>query len=226
MPAKAPRRRSRGDPAGFTLVEIMTIVVIIALLLAIALPSINRVRIRAMESGSYSTLYVIETGCRMYYDDLERYPSSDAAGPNSWQGRNNLVLALTGFLDLTGDGASGFGFRTEARGTVYGPYNGTEKIKTKMGSNGLPSFVDSFDQPFYYYRFDPAGDQYNPADNGNVDFSPDASGRDVNYYTSETGPPDKYLNHTFVLMTRGSNEQWDPYRDNRETDDITNFVPE
>jgi prepilin-type N-terminal cleavage/methylation domain-containing protein len=51
---------------GFTLVEIMIVVAIIALLAAIAIPNLLRARINANESNAQATLRTISTACESY----------------------------------------------------------------------------------------------------------------------------------------------------------------
>ena len=51
---------------GFTLVEIMIVVAIIALLAAIAIPNLLRARMTANESAAQSTLRTMSTACETY----------------------------------------------------------------------------------------------------------------------------------------------------------------
>jgi prepilin-type N-terminal cleavage/methylation domain-containing protein len=51
---------------GFTLVEIMIVVAIIALLAAIAIPGLLRARVNANETGAQATLRTISTACESY----------------------------------------------------------------------------------------------------------------------------------------------------------------
>jgi prepilin-type N-terminal cleavage/methylation domain-containing protein len=51
---------------GFTLVEIMIVVAIIALLAAIAIPNLLRARVNANESNAQATLKTIATACESY----------------------------------------------------------------------------------------------------------------------------------------------------------------
>ncbi len=51
---------------GFTLVEIMIVVAIIALLAAIAIPNLLRARVNANETNGQTTLRAISTGCESY----------------------------------------------------------------------------------------------------------------------------------------------------------------
>ena len=51
---------------GFTLVEIMIVVAIIALLAAIAIPNLLRARLNANEAAAQSTLKTVSTACESY----------------------------------------------------------------------------------------------------------------------------------------------------------------
>ena len=51
---------------GFTLVEIMIVVAIIALLAAIAIPNLLRARVNANEANAQATLKTIATACESY----------------------------------------------------------------------------------------------------------------------------------------------------------------
>ncbi|MBP7216556.1 MAG: prepilin-type N-terminal cleavage/methylation domain-containing protein [Candidatus Omnitrophica bacterium] len=51
---------------GFTLVEIMIVVAIIALLAAIAIPNLLRARFNAAQANAQATLRTISTGCESY----------------------------------------------------------------------------------------------------------------------------------------------------------------
>ena len=61
---------------GFTLVEIMIVVAIIALLAAIAIPNLLRARINANESAAQSTLKSIATAIESYAGAEAQYPAA------------------------------------------------------------------------------------------------------------------------------------------------------
>jgi len=62
---------------GFTLVEIMIVVAIIALLAAIAIPNLLRARQNAAESNAQATLRTISTACESYAAANDgNYPTS------------------------------------------------------------------------------------------------------------------------------------------------------
>jgi len=66
---------------GFTLVEIMIVVAIIALLSAIAIPNLLRARLNANEAAAQSTLKTISTVCESFRagQTVPAYPVDDAA---------------------------------------------------------------------------------------------------------------------------------------------------
>lgn len=74
---------------GFTLVELMVVIIILAILTGIAIPSYLALRSRARESATRSEMANIGTALELYMADLEEYP--DAA---DW------ATAGTGAADL------------------------------------------------------------------------------------------------------------------------------
>lgn len=68
---------------GFTLVEIMIVVGLVAGLITLAVPNILRSRVVANESAALGNLKAINNACQLYHVNEETYPSSlaDMAEP-------------------------------------------------------------------------------------------------------------------------------------------------
>ena len=83
---------------GFTLVEIMIVVAIIALLAAIAIPNVLRGRTSANESAAIGNLRALISSLEMARSVNQAYPSS-AAAATSWQ----TVMYGTSCVGAAGD---------------------------------------------------------------------------------------------------------------------------
>lgn len=71
---------------GFTLVELLTVVAIIALLISILVPAVQRARRAAKETAIKAQQYAISQGLQMFHNDFGYYPSSlpqTSAGVNA-----------------------------------------------------------------------------------------------------------------------------------------------
>jgi prepilin-type N-terminal cleavage/methylation domain-containing protein len=207
-----PRRRGRGPAAAFTLLEMLTVIIIVGLLLSIGTPSILRMQVIIMRNSSLATVNVIDGACKMYWNDFEEFPHSNPDG-------------LLRVYDYT---AKSFRDPRRPKGKLYGPYNGCETIK----SDGQ-IFFDAFDYPILYYRWDQRGgesapryhDQDNPQGPSNITM-----------YAKTNGYDGRVLRTDFILLSRGPDGKWphevldkyggDQRRAYAERDDITNFLQE
>jgi prepilin-type N-terminal cleavage/methylation domain-containing protein len=70
------RARRAGSEAGFTLIEVLTVVVIIAVLAAILLATFLRARAQSTVSASKGNLRNIATALETYFTDTDQYPPS------------------------------------------------------------------------------------------------------------------------------------------------------
>ena len=209
----------RGGRTAFTLIELMTVVLIIMLLLTILTPTIAKVRVSILCSKTRHTINLISNGCREYELDFGDYPVDAGV----------LVQNLTGRSDR--DGEPGYGFRPVTRGKVYGPYGGTEKLNTSPQAVNLRTFMDAFGGHIFYYRYDVAtGYTGEPGEPVELPVDPPPPGDPpvdptlLKDYMK--GPEGKFYRRDFVLISPGPNGEWDAYYEDGEwtdSDDIANF---
>lgn len=94
MNTSTPTRRLRGD-AGFTLIEVMVVVLVIGILLAIGIPTYLGARERAQDQAARSTLRTAQTTASIVYVDNGTYRDANtrnlrAAEPGyTWRGANS-----------------------------------------------------------------------------------------------------------------------------------------
>lgn len=102
-----------GDDEGFTLIELMVVVLIIAILIAIAIPTFLGARRRAQDRQAQSNLRNALTAEKTYYADAQNYATDDVAA------------GLTALRDIEAnlawntDDAAARGVNVEARSTDF-----------------------------------------------------------------------------------------------------------
>jgi prepilin-type N-terminal cleavage/methylation domain-containing protein/prepilin-type processing-associated H-X9-DG protein len=90
--------RRGGISIGFTLVELLVVIGIIALLISILLPALSRVRVQAQQLTSASNMRQLGLAIRMYCEANRGYfPTTKAHDGRSW------VFQLTPYLSRSGD---------------------------------------------------------------------------------------------------------------------------
>ena len=114
--------------AGFTLVEIMIVVAIIALLAAIAVPNFLRARKRSQATRVLEDLRILDSACDQYAIETN-HKSGD---PISFTDLKNYIK--TGTILYTGTGTDMFGYN-------YGPFTVDSVPKVNSSTYSLLSDV-------------------------------------------------------------------------------------
>jgi type IV pilus assembly protein PilA len=99
------RARRDGDESGFTLIELMVVVLIIAILIAIAIPTFLGARSRAQDKAAQSSLRNALTAAKTIYTDKEDYTAAtDGASGTLKATEPSLDFAVPGTGLTTADG--------------------------------------------------------------------------------------------------------------------------
>jgi type IV pilus assembly protein PilA len=80
-----------GDDEGFTLIELMVVVLIIAILIAIAIPTFLGARRRAQDRQAQSNLRNALTAEKTYYADAQNYTTDESSGGDLQDIESNLA---------------------------------------------------------------------------------------------------------------------------------------
>lgn len=113
---------------GFTLVEIMIVVAIIALLAAIAIPNLLRARLNANESAAIAAMQTISSGATSFRGANPAYPTTLA----------DLSSAQPPYIDSVLGGGTKQGYVYNLTGTANA-FSATS-IPSVPGTTGLRSF--------------------------------------------------------------------------------------
>src|SRR5437763_12383329 len=91
--------RSRDQEEGFTLIELMVVVLIIAILIAIAVPTFLGARQRAADRAAQSDLRNGYTSAKVIYSDNESFSGATAAALLAAEPSLKFVATTAGFPD-------------------------------------------------------------------------------------------------------------------------------
>lgn len=115
-------RTIRAVRDGFTLVELLTVIAIIALLIGVLVPALSAARDQARKGATSQQINAIEKGCVTFQTENERLPVSRGLNPFE-QGANAPPLSGAQWLalQLAGADMQGYVKPTLANDTTYDP---------------------------------------------------------------------------------------------------------
>lgn len=101
---------SKEDFAGFTLIELMVVVIIMGIVIALAVPTYTNTKEKALDKEAVMALRLISTANKQYGSKLEYFYPSSGSVSNIGQINNNLSLAL---------GSTNWGYAISGTGATF-----------------------------------------------------------------------------------------------------------
>lgn len=161
--------------SGFTLVEMLVVIGIIAGLIAILFPTIRRIRIAGQEADTRSLLNAIDQACLAYHTAFQAYPGPLPSAMLSASDQSSYLAAPTPIYDsLTGTteiNANLATYGTATTATTFGPATETRITGAENLVLGLCGGL-AFDRATSRYYYDAAA-----LGQGTANFNPLRPGR-------------------------------------------------
>ena len=98
----AMRKRAERDEEGFTLIELMVVVLIIAILLAIAIPTFLGARKRANDRAAQSSLRNAATAAKTMFTDTQSFAAADSSATGLSTVEGSLTYVAGASADVAG----------------------------------------------------------------------------------------------------------------------------
>jgi len=113
------RRLRRTGDKGFSLIELLIVIAIILIILAMALPRLNKARMQAFETGAIKAVTTLHTAQAQYYSQFGRYATSlTELGPGK-TGTANASAADLISSDLASGEKAGYKYELQANPAGY-----------------------------------------------------------------------------------------------------------
>jgi len=150
MQSSSTSGRRRGA-RGFTLIEVMITVAIVAILAAVALPSYNDYIRRGQLPEAFAGMADLRVKMEQYYQDNRNYGGANCAdaGPPSWSGGNGTLTyagaQFFAFSCAVTNGGQGYTITatgnggTRATGHVYTINHANQRATTQFKGNAVTS---------------------------------------------------------------------------------------
>ena len=143
--------------AGFSLIELLIVIAIILIILAMALPKLNKARMQAFETGAIKAITTIHTAQAQYYSQFGKYASSltelgPAKGANANASAADLISS-----DLANGEKGGYkydmaltptGYTVNANPTAFGnsgsrTFYSDQSLTIRQNFSAEPATVES-----------------------------------------------------------------------------------
>ena len=116
-------KRNKQGQSGFTIVELLIVIVVIAILAAITIVAYNGITTRARTTKALSNATNVKTVAETFNADAGRYPATQAQFASGFDGGSGAITKLPAGITLV----SGLA------GTGVADFNGTEPITAANG---------------------------------------------------------------------------------------------
>jgi prepilin-type N-terminal cleavage/methylation domain-containing protein len=128
--------RNRRRVGGFSLIELLIVIAIILIILAMALPKLNKARMQAFETGAIKAITTIHTAQAQYYSQFGKYATSlKELGPPT-SGTPNASASDLISADLAAGEKGGYKYDMQVTPTGYT----VSAAPTAFGNSGSRTF--------------------------------------------------------------------------------------